>query len=839
MGTARLGTANRMGTSRLGTAARGGEDQARPMTSIRAAGYTSSGRVGTSAGLNAAGYSTAGQGPAPPLETKTSNTPEDVAREMEKEVNELLEESATANVDKKPPLALDRAKKAAQKERKLGKHREQHQLMDQMNIDLTYAVCFNLAAQYEANEMYPEALNTYSLIVKNKQYAQSGRLRVNMGNIYFKQKPPRYPTAIKMYRMALDQIPASGKEMRFKIMRNIAHAFVRMGNYKDAQMSYEAIMEAKPDLQAGFNLLVCYFALGDKEKMKQCLSKLLAIRETDTGVPLSEEDEKDDKDEDGEEEEEDELRKSEKEARRNAKQLILLAAKLIAPKLADSKDGGVVAGFDYVIEALKSSQDYVDVASDMIISKAVYFLQHNNSKQAKATLEYFEKGDGLDKGATADATTLSRAYTNLCFIYFLEGNVVNDNDGKCADNYGTKAIKQDRYNAKALVNKGNCEMYKAKVAEDKNHLDQARELYNNAKELYMEGIGVEADCIEAIFNLGLCCRFLARLEYMHGHVDNYKQHIKAALQAFEKLNSILSDAPECTWNIASIYDELSEFDKKMVKKAQSAYKRLIAQVKSDAGVLARYGALLAREENDNPVYDESNAFALQHDSYRYFPCDMDVISWLGAYFVKSEMYEKAIEYFHKAAQIQPKEVKWQLMVASCHRRVGKLPEALKTYQEIERKHPDNIECLQYLKKLCKELGMQQELAEYENKLAKAEAEQQRMARPEMGNGPGAGYAQQDHYGGGGRGGGGVRDSYGGYGEFNALSSNLEGGTGGGMMGGGGGMGGGAIGGTDSEAARVVAERAAAASGKRVISKARKEDDDDWGNDELGDDLLPM
>jgi hypothetical protein len=46
--------------------------------------------------------------------------------------------------------------------------------------------------------------------------------------------------------------------------------------------------------------------------------------------------------------------------------------------------------------------------------------------------------------------------------------------------------------------------------------DAARELYNNAKELYMEGIGVEADCVEAIFNLGLCCRHMARLEYMHG-----------------------------------------------------------------------------------------------------------------------------------------------------------------------------------------------------------------------------------------------------------------------------------------------------------------------------------
>lgn len=46
-----------------------------------------------------------------------------------------------------------------------------------------------------------------------------------MGNIYFEQK--KYQIAIKMYRMALDLIPATSKEMRFKIQRNIGHAFVR------------------------------------------------------------------------------------------------------------------------------------------------------------------------------------------------------------------------------------------------------------------------------------------------------------------------------------------------------------------------------------------------------------------------------------------------------------------------------------------------------------------------------------------------------------------------------------------------------------------------------------
>ena len=49
-------------------------------------------------------------------------------------------------------------------------------------------VLFNLANQYEANEMFQEALSTYQVIVKNKMFSHAGRLRVNVGNIYFKQR---------------------------------------------------------------------------------------------------------------------------------------------------------------------------------------------------------------------------------------------------------------------------------------------------------------------------------------------------------------------------------------------------------------------------------------------------------------------------------------------------------------------------------------------------------------------------------------------------------------------------------------------------------------------------
>ena len=80
--------------------------------------------------------------------------------------------------------------------------------------------------------MYTEALNTYSLIVKDKNYPNAGRLRVNMGNIYFKMADAmgktnqsgvhgKYTNAIKMYRMALDQIPTTAKEIRFRILVSI------------------------------------------------------------------------------------------------------------------------------------------------------------------------------------------------------------------------------------------------------------------------------------------------------------------------------------------------------------------------------------------------------------------------------------------------------------------------------------------------------------------------------------------------------------------------------------------------------------------------------------------
>ena len=47
--------------------------------------------------------------------------------------------------------------------------------------------------------------------------------------------------------MALDMIPKTYKETRFRILRNIGHAFVKLGQFQDAINSYESVLESSPD----------------------------------------------------------------------------------------------------------------------------------------------------------------------------------------------------------------------------------------------------------------------------------------------------------------------------------------------------------------------------------------------------------------------------------------------------------------------------------------------------------------------------------------------------------------------------------------------------------------
>ena len=367
---------SRMGltTGASGTGAGGGE--ARPMTSVSGAGYQGSAKDSQS---RASGGSfdplALGKGPAAPLAEKSENSADDKAKDMEKNVHRLIEASAEMIASKDLRGALEKAKEAGKAERALCKFRESKNLNDQINLDLTYAICFNLANAYYHNKMYEEALNTYQLIVKNKQYPQSGRLRVNMGNIHYEQR--KYPQAIKMYRMALDQIPATGKELRWRIFRNIGNAFVKMGQFQDAIESYDTVMANSPDIQTAFNLLLCLYARGDKDKMKRHYSKMLTIP-----IPgMTEDDEERLKDPGDAMDRPDALREELQRRHEQACDRILMASRLVAPVIEEDW----VLGYKWIMEQLR--QDHEDVASKLDIDMAMTYMKNRRFDDALETLK--------------------------------------------------------------------------------------------------------------------------------------------------------------------------------------------------------------------------------------------------------------------------------------------------------------------------------------------------------------------------------------------------------------------------------------------------------------------
>ncbi|XP_068382761.1 intraflagellar transport protein 88 homolog isoform X5 [Eschrichtius robustus] len=597
----------------------------RPMTAVRAAGFTK-------AALRGSAFDPLGQsrGPAPPLEARNEDSPEEKIRQLEKKVNELVEESCIANSCGDLKLALEKAKDAGRKERVLVRQREQVTSPENINLDLTYSVLFNLASQYSANEMYPEALNTYQVIVKNKMFSNAGRLKVNMGNIFLKQR--NYSKAIKFYRMALDQIPSVHKEMRIKIMQNIGVTFIKTGQYSDAINSFEHIMSMAPNLKAGFNLILSYFAVGDREKMKKAFQKLIA-------VPLE-------TDEDG---------------------------KYISPN-DDPHTNLVIEAIkndhlrqmerERCVEVVKASQ-YVELANDLEINKAITYLRQKDFNQAVETLKMFEKKDSSVKSAAA---------TNLSFLYYLE------NEFAQASSYADLAVNSDRYNPSALTNKGNTVF--------------ANGDYEKAAEFYKEALRNDSSCTEALYNIGLTYKKLNRLD--------------EALDCFLKLHAILRNSAQVLYQIANIYELMED-----PNQAMEWLMQLISVVPTDSRALSKLGGLYDSEG------DKSQAFQYYYESYRYFPSNIEVIEWLGAYYIDTQFCEKAIQYFERASLIQPTQVKWQLMVASCFRRSGNYQKALDTYKDIHRKFPENVECLRFLVRLCTDIGLK-EVQEYATKLKRLE-----------------------------------------------------------------------------------------------------------------------
>jgi len=532
------------------------------------------------------------------------NTAEEIIKQMEKEIHQLLEQSAQLSV-KEPFLALEKAKEAAMKDTILSKHRED----SSQGYDLTFASRFHLAVTYEKNGMLLDAIETYSFLLKQKRYeVWAVRIRSNMGNLYYLQQ--NYTDAVKMYRMALDQTTPDEKPLRFHIHRTIGNILVEIGKLRDAILDYEAVsMSTDADIETCFNLLLCYAHIGDVEKTKMIFLKMLTISNTSKkDKPLTSQSEHAARTASAEE------RKLHHEQEKSGKDIVTLL--FIVARLVCSMDHGEdwKIGYQWVHEQL--IEKYYDMSQQIEMEQALQHLRQNEFESAIKILKSFESKDVDMRAMVA---------TNLSFVYSLEGNLA------VADEYADIALTSNRFNPNALVNKGN-NLY-------------ITEKYSEAKELYLEAIGVDSTNFEAIYNLGLANKRLGLTS--------------EAVQAFEKLHSIITNDPRVLHHVASLYEHNGD-----LSSAIKWFNVLSACLPNDPGVLFRVGNLCAEEDGDH-----TRCLHYCLESYELFP-SLDVVTWLAIWFVKHEMYEKSVHFFRRASQIQPSEIKWNDMIASCLKQMG-------------------------------------------------------------------------------------------------------------------------------------------------------------------------
>ncbi|OQR70743.1 intraflagellar transport protein 88-like [Tropilaelaps mercedesae] len=655
LATARGSTAMRRGVGTAGGRPVTGGEMARPVTAVRGAGFQggSSGGSGTGAGAIFDPLNQAKTSPIVTLQLKDENDPKEKIKTMEARINTLVEESARDASKRNFKLALEKAKEAASRDRQLVKQREQILPGSPANMELSFCARLNLALRYTDADMLNEALEIYQSIVQNRAFSNIGRLKLNMGNICFMQE--NFPKAVKFYRMALDQasctsgwtVPNMQKDLRIKILKNIGTAFVKMGQFADAITSFEYIMAEKSDIQAALHLILCHYTLGDVDKMKRAFIKLLDVdsvslepTEMSGGPPRN-----------------DLLHKMEQKRKRDAEFIIMTAANLITPVTFPT----AAEGYDWCIEQMKASANFSYLASDLELSKATSFLRKREFGKAIETLKSFEKRDNRNVSAA----------NNLSFLYFML-------DKRQAEKYADAAITVDKYNAAALVNKGNCCFSRGDFAQ--------------AKEYYSEALQVEAGCVEALFNIALSCERLKEREQ--------------ALDYLFKFQAIVGLYPQALYKIGQQYHQASTL------------------LLSDPDLLNKLGSVC-----ENQLDDVQQAAHYHSEAVRHYPSSLSTLEWLGGYYAEVHAFDEAVRCFQKAQLVQPAEPKWPLYVGSCYMRSGQFDDALRCYEGVHRKFPENIDCLKMLVKITGDL----ELAEYEDYVARLKkVEKLKEARAQSG-----------------------------------------------------------------------------------------------------------
>lgn len=590
------------------------------------------------------------------LDANKQESTEEKYKNMENKILQLLEESILESTGTKQNLsaALNKAKEASSLDRTLLRLRDQSGNSSYHNFDITFAVLFNMANIYSKNRMYAEALNTYSMMTKNKMFPNVNRLKVNMGNIYFQLG--LFSKAIKMYRMALDQVPSNQKELRLKISHNIGILFIKMGHYSDAATSFEFIMSERADIKSGLHLVLSYYALGDVDKIKRSFQHMLDVQN--------------DFDDDNkianiimnttyhyiiDHLKNDSLFVLENKQKSLAKKNILMSANLISSIIEENFNDG----YTWCVENIKNS-NHSSLTIELELNKAVMYLKQRDIYQAIETLKYYEK---------KEPAIAANAVISLTFIYIKMKDIEN------ASKYAGLSRDIDSYNPASFNNSGVCEMLK--------------EDYNRAAKYFEAALDIDPTGFEALYNLGLVHKKMGDFETSLGY--------------FRKVFATLSNNhhPHIIYQLGSLYELIND-----TSGAIEWYTQLLGLLNTDPSVFRKIANLY---ETDG---DHQQAFQYQNEAYQAYPANLQTINWIGTHFIDLQVAENAIMFYEKGVLATPNSPNFLIRIANCFRRIGNSQKALLLFQDIVKQFPENIQGYRGLLHLAQTLNLEELYQKY-------------------------------------------------------------------------------------------------------------------------------